>query len=95
MKKQVFSRLYSALFIVCFVLTACDSFNNTVNNKPEELESRDLEKYKKIGEIVAAKEYSLENYDCANFATQFYQDCYKAGLPVRIRIGVSGGERFS
>jgi hypothetical protein len=49
-----------------------------------------LETYEKVGASLAEKKWS-ENYDCSNFATQFYQNCYKAGLPCRVRLGKSGG----
>jgi hypothetical protein len=54
----------------------------------------DLQRYDDAGSSVAAKEYS-ENYDCSNYSTQFYQNCYKAGLPCRVRLGKAGGEAFS
>ncbi|MDR1638015.1 MAG: hypothetical protein LBR93_11855 [Treponema sp.] len=52
-----------------------------------------LQKYQNAGASVAARIWS-ENYDCSNFSTQFYQNCYKAGLPCRVRLGRSGGQGF-
>jgi hypothetical protein len=53
-----------------------------------------LETYQNIGAGVAAREGSVD-YDCSNFSTQFYQNCYKAGLPCRVRFGISGGSYFT
>jgi hypothetical protein len=75
---------------ILFIFTACDSPAGGESS----LQSTDLQKYQNIGGIVAAKAWSAD-YDCSNFSTQFYQNCYKAGLPSRVRVGISGGNGFS
>jgi hypothetical protein len=55
----------------------------------------DLDKYKQIGALVAAKTYVDDIYNCQNFATQFYQNCYKEKMQCRIRSGTAGGSGFS
>jgi hypothetical protein len=81
--------LAGLLFVLCFLYTACDNPTSSGDPQPS-----DLQKYQNIGARVAAKKWSV-NYDCSNFSTQFYQNCYKAGLPCRVRLGTSGGPDFS
>jgi hypothetical protein len=76
----------SVLLVMCFIATACDDLSEESG-----VQVINEETYKTVGAGVAAKDWS-ENYDCSNFSTQFYQNCYKAGLPCRIRFGKSGGE---
>jgi len=66
------------LFLFGIVFTAC---SNSTDGGLE-----DLVKYEYVGASVARKEWT-ENYDCSNFSVQFYQNCYKAGLPCRVRFG--------
>jgi hypothetical protein len=54
----------------------------------------DLQKYENAGKNVAARPWS-EDYDCSNFSTQFYKNCYEAEIPVRVRLGISGGANFT
>ncbi|MDR0720397.1 MAG: hypothetical protein LBF78_12240 [Treponema sp.] len=77
------------LFVLCLAYTACKD-----PMAGEDPWSKDLEKYQNIGAGVAARKWS-QDYDCSNFSTQFYQNCYKAGLPCRVRLGTSGGPNFS
>jgi len=67
----------------------------TCSNGGNDGEKADIARYKKIGESVAAKKYVDDVYNRQNFATQFYQNCYKAGLPCRARSGTSGGKGWS
>jgi hypothetical protein len=73
--------------IILSVFTACPQSTNDV-------QLTSLETYQNVGASVAEKQWS-ENYDCSNFATQFYQNCYEAGLPCRVRLGKSGGANFT
>jgi hypothetical protein len=75
---------------ILFMFAACDSPTGGGSS----LELTDLQKYQSIGRIVAEKTWSAD-YDCSNFSTQFYQNCFKAGLPSRVRAGISGGNGFS
>jgi hypothetical protein len=75
---------------IFFMFAACDSPAGG-GTSPQ---STDLQKYQDIGRIVAAKTWSAD-YDCSNFSTQFYQNCYRAGLSSRVRAGISGGNGFS
>jgi hypothetical protein len=70
-----------------FIFTQCDNSGNG-------LRLISLEEYQNAGAGVAEKKWTV-NYDCSNFSTQFYQNCYKAGLPCRVRSGKSGGPGFS
>lgn len=53
-------------------------------------QAADTQKYKNAGATVASRPWS-DDYDCSNFSTQFYQNCYKTGLPCRVRLGTAGG----
>jgi hypothetical protein len=75
---------------ILFMFVSCDSPTDGGSG----LELTDLQKYQNIGRIVAAKTWSAD-YDCSNFSTQFYQNCYRAELPGRVRVGISGGNGFS
>jgi len=75
----------SCLLFIAGFFTACDDGNND--------ETDDLIQYQKLGASVAAKSWS-EDYDCSNFSVQFYQNCFNAGLPCRVRNGDSGGQGF-
>ena len=72
--------LVEVFFVSSFIFIACDNPTGALT---------DLQKYQIVGASVAAKKWS-ENYDCSNFSTQFYQNCYKEGLPCRVRLGQSG-----
>jgi hypothetical protein len=89
MKKTVYKSLILGLFplFVCVILSSCAA--GDVDPSLAEVQN-----YRNTGSRVAAREWS-ENYDCSNFSTQFYQDCLNAGLPCRVRTGVSGGEGFT
>jgi hypothetical protein len=86
--KKNYSVNLLCIFFICLIFTACD-----INIAPTHKEYR-LSDYKNVGESVASKSWSAD-YDCSNFAVQFYQNCYRAGLPCRIRLGLSGGDLFS
>lgn len=81
--------LTGLLLVVCLAYIACKNPEGGGSPPPP-----DLQRYQNIGAGVAAKPWST-NYDCSNFSTQFYQNCYKAGLPCRVRLGTSGGPDFS
>jgi len=55
----------------------------------------DLLRYQQIGMNAASRTYIDGVYNCQNFATQFYKDCYFAGMRCRIRTGTAGGSGFS
>jgi hypothetical protein len=74
---------------ILFMFVACDH-----DGGGSSLQLTDLQKYQNIGRTVAAKNWSA-GYDCSNFSTQFYQNCYREGLPSRVRVGISGGSGFS
>ncbi len=75
------------IVIFSFVIDSCDTNNTGIDTNTA------LYKYQSVGKSVAAKEWS-QDYDCSNFSVQFYQNCFKAGLPCRVRIGDSGGHGF-
>jgi hypothetical protein len=81
--------LAGLLCVICFMYTTCDDLMDGGRGA----QIPDLQNYQNTGASVAAREWP-ENYDCSNFSTQFYQNCYKAGLPCRVRLGVSGGDGF-
>jgi hypothetical protein len=88
MKNQKLSVLFVIFIVLCFNFTACR------NPSGEDYNLTDLRKYQNAGGKVAEKTWS-EDYDCSNFSTQFFQNCYKSGLPCRVRLGKSGGNSFS
>ena len=86
MKQKHFFGLLIFLLMINLTFMSCEiehKFNNS-----------DLTRYEQAGESVAAKNWTVD-YDCSNFSVQFYQNCYKSGLPCRIRFGLSGGGGFS
>jgi hypothetical protein len=85
MKKGIFWGAICSLF-AGFIFAACDSSGGGGGFQ--------LTDYQNVGASVAAKKWT-ETYDCSNFSTQFYQNCYQAGLPCRVRAGQSGGRNFS
>lgn len=86
MKERNFFGLFCLLFIG-FLLVSCDT--GTKNSG----DTYRLKDYQEVGASVAAREWTT-NYDCSNFSVQFYQNCLKAGLPCRVRLGLSGGSSF-
>jgi hypothetical protein len=88
MNKNELIRFVCMVFIV-FSFTTCNNFTDS-----RDPQLADLQKYQNIGAGVAEREWT-EDYDCSNFSTQFYQNCYQAGLPCRVRFGRSGGKAFS
>ena len=95
MKKKTFVGLVSIVSL-CFIMIAClDGWGNgEINGGSNSESNNDLKKYQEVGASVAAKTWVEDEYDCSNFTVQFYQDCYKIGLPCRVRNGNSGGSRF-
>jgi hypothetical protein len=86
MKKQVFSGLLIVLVILSVNFMSCGNPSNPLDPPGVDPHLTDLQKYQNAGANVAAKEYT-EDYDCSNFSTQFYQNCYNLGLPCRVRLG--------
>ena len=86
MEKRNWITLTGLLFVLGIALVACP---NPVGDK-----TITINDYISAGENVASKEYKAGEYDCSNYSIQFYQNCYKANLPCRIRFGISGGEYF-
>jgi hypothetical protein len=81
---QFFSLL--CLCVIALVFVSCiDTAGGGVTYR--------LEDFQEVGASVAAREWK-DDYDCSNFSVQFYQNCYEAGLPCRIRFGISGGSQF-
>ena len=78
---------FNGILLFCLVIISCGS--------DSEYELFYLADYQKVGESVAEKTWIEDEYDCSNFSVQFYQNCYKAGLPCRVRSGDSGGKGFS
>jgi hypothetical protein len=87
MKKSNFIAGFCIVFIG-FLFITCD-ISTGGGSSP----LANLQAYQNVGASVAAKTWN-NSYDCSNFSTQFYQNCYKAGLPCRVRLGVSGGDNF-
>ena len=89
------SRNAAVLLGILIVFTACDIPSrinvNTYDNQNSNQIVYSLQEFKNAGRKVAAQKWT-DDYDCSNFAVQFYQNCYKAGLPSRIRVGISGGD---
>jgi hypothetical protein len=90
MKKRKCAGLIGIAFVLAAVFAACDNpaGGGTGGGGDKELTQTDLQKYQKAGENVSTKTWSTD-YDCSNFSTQFYQNCYKAGLPCRVRLGTA------
>ena len=95
MKRFSYAWLFSPVFIAVFGLAfiSCENPSGGGGEKVD-TELADTQKYQSAGADVAARSWSVK-YDCSNFSTQFYQNCYKAGLPVRVRSGISGGDGFA
>ncbi|MDR1867404.1 MAG: hypothetical protein LBQ77_03940 [Treponema sp.] len=89
MRQIYFIFVIFTIIISGCIFTACSQPTST-----SEVQLISLETYQNVGASVAEKQWSV-NYDCSNFATQFYQNCYKAGLPCRVRLGKSGGADFT
>jgi hypothetical protein len=86
-EEQKMKRLIAAVLAgVLFVFAGCDTAFNSNGSK----DTAQLADYENAGRTVAKKP-SSQNYDCSNYSTQFYQNCYKAGLSCRIKVGVAGG----
>ncbi len=79
------------LSLICFLITGF-VFIVSCNNLADE-PRYSLADYQAVGTSVFLRDWT-EDYDCSNFSVQFYQNCYKAGLPCRVRSGMSGGSMF-
>jgi len=87
--KKVLPGMFVILLVSGMVFVSCNDLTGGGSSS-----LTDLQKYQNVGASVAAKEWT-ENYDCSNFSTQFYQNCFKAGLPCRVRIGESSLNNLS
>lgn len=84
MKKRNFAGLSGVLIVLCLLLIACPYPIDNVR-------SATLQDYEQVAASFPYREWIEDEYDCSNFSIQFYQNCYKANLPCRVRIGAADG----
>jgi hypothetical protein len=89
--KKLFVSIPALIAVFGLAFSSCENPSGGGEYVPQ---LTDQQKYENAGKDVAARTWS-EDYDCSNFSTQFYQNCYKAGIPSRVRLGISGGAGFT
>jgi hypothetical protein len=90
--KKLFVSIPALIVVFGLAFSSCENPSGGGGDYVPQL--TDLQKYQNAGSSVAARDWS-EDYDCSNFSTQLYQNCYKAGIPCRVRLGRAGGAGFT